>query len=142
METRSGGTGDAVRLGERGLRSTAPRRATLEALNRGGHRSAAEIFALVARDLPGTSLQAIYNVLAAFTEAGIVRKIELSGNAALYEARVGDNHHHLLCVNCGRIEDVPCVQGAAPCLAPSEGHGFEILSADITFTGLCPDCGT
>ncbi|MFV0430152.1 MAG: Fur family transcriptional regulator [Arachnia sp.] len=140
MKAHSGGTGDSVSLSEFGLRSTAPRRAVLEVLKRGGHLTAAAIFELVARDLPGTSLQAVYNVLAAFTEAGLVRRIELPGSSALYESRVGDNHHHLLCMDCGRVEDVPCVKGAAPCLAPSQTHGFSIMSAEVTFTGLCPDC--
>ena len=140
MEPTSPGAEDAVRFRERGLRSTAPRRATLRLLRQGGHYTAAETFARVRTELPGTSQQAIYNVLAALTEVGLARKIELQGNTALYESHLGDNHHHVVCERCGRFEDVPCTVGAAPCLTPSESHGFDISSADVTYRGLCPDC--
>lgn len=128
------------RLRQAGLRSTAPRRAVLQALEPGGHLDVAELRDRVAQELPGTSLQTVYVVLAALTEAGLVRKIETSSGAARYEARVGDNHHHLLCVRCGRLEDIACAVGAAPCLTPSEYHGFRIEAADVTFRGVCADC--
>ncbi len=126
----------AARLSAAGLRSTAPRRAVLETLSRGGHLDASE----VSRHLPGTSLQAIYGVLGALTDAGLLRRIDPDGGPARYEARVDDNHHHLVCTGCGRIEDVPCVVGAAPCLAPAELHGFAIDTAEVTFRGRCAEC--
>src|SRR5690625_1082422 len=86
-----------------GLRSTAPRRTVLAVLSRGGHYEASEVFEEVRKKLPGTSLQAIYGVLGAFTEAGLVRKLEPEGGSALYEISRGDNHHHLHCTECGRI---------------------------------------
>lgn len=128
------------RLKAAGLRSTAPRRAVLETLQPGGHLDAGEVYNQVKQSLAGTSLQAVYGVLAALTEAGLVRKIEPVGSAARYEARVGDNHHHLICTSCGRIEDVSCAVGHAPCLVPSESHGFQVTSAEVTFNGLCPEC--
>lgn len=130
----------SARLSTAGLRSTAPRRAALAALQPGGHLDAAEVFEVVRHELPGTSLQAIYGVLGALSEAGLVRKIEPAGGPARYEVRVGDNHHHLVCTACGRIEDVPCTLGAAPCLTASENHGFDISRAEVTFSGVCPDC--
>ncbi|WP_217136121.1 Fur family transcriptional regulator [Leucobacter chinensis] len=132
--------GAAERLKGAGLRSTAPRRAVLEALHPGGHLDAAELFQLVQRELPDTTLQTMYVVLSALTDAGLVRKIEPAGSAARYEVRVGDNHHHLICQGCGRIEDVACTIGHAPCLTPSETHNFHIHTAEVTFVGLCPDC--
>lgn len=128
------------RLRAAGLKSTAPRRAVLETLDRGGHFEAADVYREVSQELTGTSLQAIYIILTALTEAGLARKIETAGASAKFEARVGDNHHHLLCTNCGRIEDVACVIGAAPCMTPSEDHGYVIHTAEVTFTGLCPPC--
>ena len=132
----------AQSLSDAGLRSTGPRRATLHVLSRGGHFDAAEVFEAVKQELPGTSLQAIYGVLAALTEAGLVRKIEPAGGPAHFERRIGDNHHHLVCSACGRIEDVPCAIGEAPCLTASHTHGFTIESAEVTFNGLCPTCRT
>jgi len=130
----------AERLKHAGLRSTAPRRAVIEALGAGGHFDTAELFEIVQRQLPDTTLQTMYVVLSALTEAVIVRKIEPAGAAAHYEIRVGDNHHHLLCTSCGHIEDVACAVGAAPCLTPSEHHDFDIHAAEVTFLGLCPNC--
>lgn len=140
MQLSAAHTESAARLSAAGLRSTAPRRAVLDALQPGGHLDASEVFESVRHGLPGTSLQAIYGVLGALAEAGLVRKIEPAGGPAHYEARVGDNHHHLVCRRCGRIEDVSCTVGAAPCLTPSESHGFVVDTAEVTFHGLCADC--
>lgn len=128
-----------ARLSSAGLRSTAPRRAVLETLAPGGHFDASAVFERLSESLPGTSLQAVYGVLGALTEAGLVRRVAHDGGPAHYEARV-DNHHHLVCRTCGRIEDVPCVIGAAPCLVPSDDHGFAIESAEVTFYGVCAPC--
>lgn len=127
-------------LHDAGLRTTAPRRAVLNVLAGGGHFEAAELFGRVREELPGTSLQAVYGVLSALIGAGLVRKIEFEGGSALFEIRRGDNHHHLLCLECGRVEDVPCVVGEAPCLTPVGDQGFTVEVAEVTFKGLCPDC--
>lgn len=129
-----------ARLKGAGLRATTPRAAVLRLLGRGGHWSATEVFDAVKLELPGTSVQAVYGVLSALCEVRIARKIEASSGAALYEVHRGDNHHHLVCVECGEIRDVPCAVGEAPCLTASEGHGYTIVAADITFRGVCPDC--
>ena len=123
-----------------GLRTTAPRRAVLTVLESGGHHEAADVFERVREELPGTSLQAVYGVLGALTDAGIARKIEPEGGPALFEMRRGDNHHHLLCMSCGRIEDVPCVIGQTPCLTPVHDLGFRVHAAEVTFKGLCTEC--
>ncbi len=84
------------------------------------------------------STQAVYDVLRALTGAGLVRRIEPAGSPARFEARVGDNHHHVVCRVCGAIADVDCAVGAAPCLEPSNDHGFVIDEAEVTYWGLCP----
>ena len=118
------------------MRATGPRVAVLEAVEAMRHADADD----VRRRAPGTSVQAVYDNLAALTRAGLLRRIEPAGHPARYEARVGDNHHHLVCRACGRTEDVECVVGAAPCLSASEAHGFAIDEAEVTFWGLCPEC--
>jgi Fur family ferric uptake transcriptional regulator len=90
--------------------------------------------------LPGTSIQNVHNVLGDLTTAGLVRRIEPAGSAALYERRIGDNHHHVVCTGCGAVADVDCVVGHAPCLHPSDAGGFAIDTAEVTFWGLCPSC--
>ncbi|MGO1538891.1 MAG: Fur family transcriptional regulator [Leucobacter sp.] len=124
-----------------GLRSTAPRRAVMEVLARGGHWNAADVYDEVAKELDGTSLQAVYGVLSALSEAVLVRKIEPPNSPALYERRVNDNHHHLVCTECGEIKDVACAVGEAPCLVASEAQGYNIHAAEVTYYGVCPACG-
>lgn len=128
------------RLRSAQLKVTAPRVAVLGVLSGRGHLDAETVFSAVSVSLPKTSLQAVYGVLAAMVAAGLVRKIEPAGSAALYEARVGDNHHHMVCLNCKRVEDVDCVIGESPCLTPSTMNGFAIQTAEITFWGLCSQC--
>ncbi|GAB4460212.1 MAG: fur family transcriptional regulator FurA3 [Armatimonadaceae bacterium] len=130
------------RLRAAGMRVTAPRLAVLGAVDEGGHLNA-DAVAVVARERLGSlSRQAVYDNLYALLEAGLVRRIEPANAPALYEARVGDNHHHLVCRNCGRIEDVDCVVGHRPCLEPSATHGFQLDEAEVTFWGFCPACQT
>ncbi|GLJ78465.1 Fur family transcriptional regulator [Microbacterium imperiale] len=123
-----------------GLRVTDSRTAVYGALRSRPHASADEILADVAGDLPHASRQSVYNALNDFADAGLARRIEPAGRSMLFELRVGDNHHHLVCTGCGRVEDVDCAVGHAPCLHPSDGHGFELVSAEVTYWGRCADC--
>lgn len=123
-----------------GLRVTRPRVAVLEVLQAHPH-STADTVALHARhELGSVSTQAVYDVLRVCAEHGLVRKIEPAGSAALYEARAGDNHHHLVCQDCGAIVDLDCAVPTAPCLTPSDDHGFVLDEAEIVYWGYCAGC--
>src|SRR5271167_3399700 len=122
------------------LRATSGRVAVLRALESAPHSSAERVFALISDDLPGTSPQAVYMMLNDLARAGLIRKFEPAGSAALYERRTGDNHHHLVCESCGAVSDVDCVVGQAPCLTPDSDQGFTVREAEVTFWGLCTDC--
>lgn len=124
------------------LRVTQPRIAVLNAVYENPHADTNSILEAVRGDLPDVSHQAIYDVLRAFTNSGLVRNIQPPGSVARYESRVGDNHHHIVCRSCGAIEDVDCAVGDAPCLTASEDHGFVIEEAEVVYRGLCPDCAT
>ncbi|MGK8487857.1 Fur family transcriptional regulator [Nocardia asiatica] len=123
-----------------GLRVTAPRIAVLNAVAARPHADADTVAATVREALGSVSTQAVYDVLHACVRAGILRRIEPAGSSALYETRIGDNHHHLVCRSCGAVVDVDCAVGAAPCLDPSDAHGFVIDEAEVVFWGLCPTC--
>ncbi|MCV7343143.1 Fur family transcriptional regulator [Mycolicibacterium rhodesiae] len=122
------------------LRVTRPRLAVLDAVHTHPHADTDTIFGVVRTGLPDVSRQAVYDVLHALTAAGLVRRIQPSGSVARYEARVGDNHHHVVCRSCGVIGDVDCAVGEAPCLTPSEHNGFVLDEAEVIYWGLCPDC--
>jgi Fur family ferric uptake transcriptional regulator len=122
------------------LRVTRPRMAVLSAVHNHPHADTDSITRVARADLGEVSHQAVYDVLRALTTAGLVRRIQPSGTAARYEARVGDNHHHMVCRSCGVIADVDCAVGAKPCLTVSDDHGFAIDEAEVTYWGFCPDC--
>ena len=127
-------------LRDAGLKATRGRVAVLEALTDRPHADAETVFRTLLPALPGTSIQNVHNVLGDLTAAGLLRRIEPAGSAALYERRTGDNHHHVVCTGCGAVADVDCVVGHAPCLHPSDAGGFAIDTAEVTFWGLCPSC--
>jgi Fur family ferric uptake transcriptional regulator len=114
--------------------------ATLAALRDHPHVDTHSVIELVRAELPATSQQTIYDVLEAFSDAGLVRRIQPAGTTARYESRVGDNHHHAVCRSCGAIADVECVVGHAPCLTASGDHGFVIDEAEVVYWGTCSDC--
>jgi len=127
-------------LREAGLRATVGRIAILETLDTMPHADAESLFRAVHAAVPGTSVQSVHNVLASLTGAGLLRRIEPAGSAALYELRIGDNHHHIVCTSCGAVADVDCIHGSAPCLTPGNTGGFTVQTAEVTFWGLCPAC--
>jgi Fur family transcriptional regulator, stress-responsive regulator len=123
-----------------GLRVTRPRLAVLDALVDLAHADTDSVITAVRRDLPEVSHQAVYDSLRTLTEHGLARRIQPTGSVARYEARVGDNHHHLVCRSCGAITDVDCAVGHVPCLSASDDHGYVVDEAEFVFWGLCPDC--
>lgn len=92
--------------------------------------------------LPALSHQAVYDTLHRLTAVGLLRRIQPAGSPARYETRTGDNHHHAICRTCGVIVDVDCALGEAPCLAPSDDHGFVIEAAEVVYWGTCADCAS
>jgi Fur family transcriptional regulator, stress-responsive regulator len=127
-------------LREASLRVTRPRLAVLSAVAEHPHADTDSIIGAVRHDLPEVSHQAVYDVLRALSTAGLVRRIQPPGSVARYEARTGDNHHHVVCRSCGVIADVDCAVGQAPCLTASDDSGFAIDEAEVVYRGLCPGC--
>lgn len=122
------------------LRVTGPRLAVLEAVHAHPHADTDTVLQVARGTLGAVSHQAVYDVLRALTDAGLVRRIEPAGSVARYEARTGDNHHHAVCRGCGAIADVDCAVGAAPCLTASDDHGFVIDEAEVVYWGRCATC--
>jgi Fur family transcriptional regulator, stress-responsive regulator len=123
-----------------GLRVTRPRLAVLSAVHDHPHADTSSIVGAVREDLGEVSLQAVYDVLRALTDASLVRRIQPAGSVARYESRVGDNHHHVVCRSCGAIADVDCAAGTTPCLTASEDRGYAIEEAEVVYWGRCPRC--
>ena len=123
-----------------GLRVTRPRLAVLAAVSENPHATTESIITAVRRELPTVSSQAVYGILGALTDTGLLQRIQPRGSVARYEARVGDNHHHLVCRGCGAIADVDCAVGDSPCLIAGDDSGYAIDEAEVIYWGTCPAC--
>ncbi|MDP5227989.1 MULTISPECIES: Fur family transcriptional regulator [Arthrobacter] len=126
-----------------GRRVTKQRLAVLSAIDTNPHSTAERILESARQELPGLSAQSVYVVLGDLTELGMVRRFEPPHSPALYETRIGDNHHHAVCTRCGRVEDIDCTVGHAPCLEPhwnASQSPMTIQIADVLFQGICQDC--
>jgi Fur family ferric uptake transcriptional regulator len=132
------------RLAAAGLRVTAPRLAVLDTLAaEPRHLTVDEVRSAALGQLESVSVQAVYDVLGALTDAGLARRIETPGHPARFEARVGDNHHHFVCRGCGATTDIDCAAGAAPCLTPlGLPADYTVDEAEVTYWGTCPDCSS
>jgi len=130
----------AALLRERGIQVTAQRLAVLRAGASQPHITADAVAAVVRTEIGAISLQSVYDALALLVSEKLIRRIQPSGSPARFEDRVGDNHHHLICRSCGRVVDIDCAVGPAPCLAPIDDSGYEIDEAEVAYWGRCPDC--
>ncbi|MEZ5141006.1 MAG: Fur family transcriptional regulator [Acidimicrobiales bacterium] len=133
-------TDAATLLRQHGLQVTAQRLAVLRAVSDRPHGTADEVTDAVKDQIGTISRQAVYDALGVLVDRGLLRRIQPAGSPTRYEHRVGDNHHHLICRTCGRIVDVDCAVGAAPCLDPVDDQGFDIVEAEVTYWGRCPTC--
>lgn len=130
----------ATLLRESGVPITAQRIAVMEAVSKHPHATADTIAGYVRGKIGTISKQAVYDSLSTLSEKGLIRRIQPSGSAALYEDRVGDNHHHLICRKCSVTVDIDCAVGEAPCLHVAEDYGYKIDEAEVTYWGVCPGC--
>ncbi len=127
-------------LRRHGLQITAQRLAVLRAVCGQPHCTADVVAEIVRAEIGAISRQAVYDSLSALVDKGLVRRIQPSGSSARYECRVGDNHHHLVCRNCGQVVDIDCAVGYTPCLTAAEDFGYEIEEAEVIYWGICPGC--
>ena len=127
-------------LRRHGIQVTAQRLAVLRAVAAEPHITADGVAGTVRAEIGAISLQSVYDALGLLVAEGLIRRIQPSGSAARFEDRVGDNHHHLICRVCGRVVDVACAVGLAPCLTAADDLGYEIDEAEVVYWGRCPDC--
>lgn len=127
-------------LRRHGLQVTAQRLAVLRAVSAHPHVTADTVAEIAKGEIGAISRQAVYDALGLLTEKGLIRRIQPAGSPARYEDRVDDNHHHLICRECGRTVDVDCAAGAAPCLTATDAQGFVVDEAEVIYWGRCPAC--
>ena len=130
----------ATLLRDHAVQVTAQRLATLRAVSGRPHSTVDAIAEDVRADIGAISRQAVYDTLGLLAEKGLIRRIQPAGSPALYEDRVGDNHHHLICRTCGKTVDVECAAGETPCLTADSDSGFQIDEVEVIYWGTCPEC--
>lgn len=130
----------AALLRQNGIPVTAQRLAVLRAVSARPHATVDAIAEDVRVSIGAISQQAVYDALGMLVKKGLVRRIQPAGSPALYEDRIGDNHHHLICRTCGKTVDVDCAVGEAPCLTAAGNSGFVVDEAEVIYWGVCPDC--
>ena len=133
-------TEPAVLLRQNGIPITAQRLAVLKAVSDRPHGTVDAIAGNVRATIGAISQQAVYDALGMLVKKGLIRRIQPAGSPSLYENRIGDNHHHLICRTCGKTEDVDCAVGAAPCLSAADNSGFQVDEAEVIYWGTCADC--
>jgi Fe2+ or Zn2+ uptake regulation protein len=129
-------------LRQRGIQVTAQRLAVFRAVARQPHVTADAVAETVRADIGAISQQSVYDALGLLFAEGLIRRIQPAGSPARFETRVGDNHHHVICRLCGRMADVDCVVGSAPCLTAADDNGFAIDEAEVIYWGRCPECAS
>jgi Fur family ferric uptake transcriptional regulator len=129
-------------LRQRGIQVTAQRLAVLRAVTGQPHITADGVAEIVRAEIGAISRQSVYDTLSILVAEGLIRRIQPAGSSARFEARVGDNHHHVICRSCGRTADVDCAVGSAPCLTAVDDRGYEIDEAEVIYWGRCPECAS
>jgi len=122
-------------------RNTLQRKVILEELRSvTSHPTAVELYEMVRRRIPRISLGTVYRNLDLLTETGTIRKLDLGGSEARFDADI-TSHYHVRCVRCGRVDDAREVPAGLVQSAPPRLGGYEILGHRLEFVGICPQCG-
>ena len=127
-------------FGEPSSRDTSQRRAIRSAVESAGRPlSAAEILASARREVPGLGIATVYRAVRRMQEEGMLRQVELPGDAPRYEASGKEHHHHFHCRSCSRVYEVEACPGEFIMQAPP---GFSVEDHELILYGRCPTCRT
>ena len=127
-------------LRERGLRVTPQRLVINRVLHRlSRHASAEEVMSAVGDHLPNVSLPTVYATLELLEELGLARRVAHAGGRTLFDPRLED-HAHLVCSRCGRVEDLDIAVDTGAALAAAGRRGYESPRAGVVVTGVCRSC--
>jgi len=124
----------------RTLRMTRQREVILGELKKlDSHPTADELYARVRKRLPRISLGTVYRNLDVLSELGVVHKLEFAGKQRRYDGCC-EEHYHVRCLGCGRIDDVPAQRSGAILRQIRRKLHYEIIGHRLEFVGYCPRC--
>lgn len=132
---------DKELLSEAGLRSTSQRQSILEIIRRGqGHLDADEVYQRARKKQPRLSLSTVYRTLQTLKELGLVEEVHLDETHHHYEIKASNEHHHLICLDCGKVVEFECPVRVQMKEEVGKEKGFEIVNTEVRMTGYCPEC--
>ena len=127
-------------LRARGLRLTAQRQLVLEAVYSLGHATPDQVHTAIASKVAGVNITTVYRTLELLEDLGLVTHTHLSHGSPTYHAVGGEQHVHLVCRDCGGIDEVSprLLQGLVGALAAD--RGFQVDVGHVALFGLCARC--
>ena len=117
-------------------RITEQKQIILEAFKKGYHPTADELLAKIRKTHPDFSRATLYRNLSTFVEKGDIQKVCVKNSVDRYELGC-DSHYHLVCENCGKIENINLPN---PLKTPPKLMDFDVNTHELTFYGVCPKC--
>jgi len=102
------------------------------------HPTADSVYADVRRDMPTISLRTVYETLNELVELGEIQQFDLGMGARRFDPNTA-SHHHLICVNCGKVRDISADFSQIQ-IPEDASHGFVLRTTEVTFRGLCDQC--
>lgn len=141
------GAGGAVerdwqeKLRARGYRLTPQRQLVLEAVGRLGHATPEEIVTTVRRTASGVNISTVYRTLELLEELGLVQHTHLGHGAPTYSVASDHDHVHLVCRDCGGIDEAPPEVASTIVEELAATRGFQVDVGHFAVFGRCRDCG-
>lgn len=128
-------------LNAAGLRSTNQRALILEVIRHGqGHMDADEVYRRARKKQARLSLSTVYRTLQTLKELGLVEEVHFDEAHHHYEIKSSPEHHHLVCLGCGKVVEFECPMSPKMKEDVSREKGFKVINAEVRMTGYCPTC--
>ena len=139
MELRQSKERDTLTLA--GLRITSQRALILEIIRQGeGHLDADEVYRRAREQRPRLSLSTVYRTLQALKNLGLVEEVHFDEAHHHYEMKPLTEHHHLVCLSCGRVVEFKYPLARLVRRNVREAKDFQITGSEVRMTGYCPAC--
>jgi Fur family ferric uptake transcriptional regulator len=122
-----------------GLKATIPRLKILEVFQRGGqrHMSAEDVFRVLLQERADVGLATVYRVLMQFEQASILSRSQFEGGKSVYELNEGQHHDHIVCLDCGQVEEFFDPEIELRQQAVAKLKGFTITDHELSLYATC-----
>lgn len=125
-----------------GLKATFPRLKILDVFRKAEvrHMSAEDVYRALIGENVEIGLATVYRVLTQFEQAGLLSRSQFDSGKAVFELNEGDHHDHLVCTNCGRVEEFYDVEIEKRQQKIAKDHNFLLTGHALSLYGVCARC--